>query len=314
MNVLDKIAPATVLRPQAVRQADQARPRTQDKVPVIAARDNVLVIRDGSVVGGIGVSSIDDALLTDEAVRAKLISYRNDVLKQLRFDVQLLVGTRPQNLEEWHRKLFESASRMQLFEERLNALNDGLAEYSSQGVFTRDAFVAFFGFAPDDLYGVPGKAHELAALLAGVGEPVVDETVDFASEIEHSVDCLVRWQKLIILRANFVERHLQAHPKPVRTIYLLTSFYPRIAGKVVSKLKGPLTETEIAESMRVLDHRCGQLQRGLERMQLAGWRASHDELVGNIQHFYHPSLAYLAARDGNADRSVSLRMMRARVS
>jgi len=56
-----------------------------------------------------------------------------------------------------------------------------------------------------------------------------------------------------------------------------------------------------------------QLLRGIERMKLKAWRASHDELVREIQYFYHPSQSQLACRELRLDRSVAMGLTRARM-
>ena len=56
-----------------------------------------------------------------------------------------------------------------------------------------------------------------------------------------------------------------------------------------------------------------QLLRGIECMRLKAWRASHDELVRDIQYFYHPSQSQLACRDPRMDRSVAMGLARVRV-
>src|SRR5690349_19514354 len=90
-------------KPNPKSKPDERLPRTQDQVAVIAAHDNMLILRDCSVIGAVGLSSVDDALLAPIELQAKLTSYRDDLLKRLRFDFQLLIGTRPQNLDSYHR-------------------------------------------------------------------------------------------------------------------------------------------------------------------------------------------------------------------
>ena len=77
------------------------RPTTQSLIKVVEAIDNVLVLRDGTVVAAVGLCSIDDRLLSADDLMQRLRFYRNSLLMHLDFDVQMLLGTRPQNLD-WH--------------------------------------------------------------------------------------------------------------------------------------------------------------------------------------------------------------------
>ncbi len=289
-------------------------PRTQDKVPVLAARDNLLILRDGGIIAAVGVGSLDDTLLPEPELHAKLAIYRDDLLKQLRFDVQLCIGTRPQNLDAYFDKLLNRADVLQVIETRLNAFEDGLASYIELRQWSAESFLAHFGFDVKQLVGTPGLAHDAARLLcdnSAKADPQLVETV--AACVRGSIDLIVHWQDLIHHRAKFVEGLVGANQAPVRTVYFVTSYYVRLANKATAKLKGPLTESEIARATKELDHRCNQLQRGIERMKLKAWRATHDELVRDLQYFYHPSQSQLAHRELRAERSVAMGLARARV-
>lgn len=289
------------------RQSKQPRaeklPRTQDQVAVIAVQDNVLILRDCTVVGAVGLNSVDDALLMPIELQAKLTTYRDDLLKRLRFEFQLLIGTRPQNLDPYHHALEQRLERLGQVEAHLSAMRERMEGYFQSDHFDEAIFTKHFGFAPDDLSGTPGMGHEAAwdlcrdTIRAKVsGSPLrLREALDaFRADVDSSLRMIARWQDLIYERSAFVEAAVQAIQAPVRTIYLVTSYNPRLLTKAV--VKGSLTDVELRQAREELDRRCGQLARGIERMKLSAWRATHDELLEEIRYFYHPSQALLARR------------------
>lgn len=288
---------------QGKRPREERLPRTQDQVAVIAAQDNVLILRDGTVVGAVGLSSVDDALLAPIELQAKLTTFRDDLLKRLRFEFQLLIGTRPQNLEPYHRALEQRLDQLSQVEAHLVTMRERLEGYFQSDHFDAATFTQLFGFAPDDLAGMPGMGHEAAWDLCrdtirvkAIGSSLrLREALDaFRADVETSLRLLARWQDLIYERSAFVEETVQSIQAPVRTIYLVTSYNPRLLTKAV--VKGPLTEGELRQALEELDRRCGQLARGIERMKLTAWRATHAELLEEVRYFYHPSQAQLARR------------------
>jgi hypothetical protein len=305
-------AQSAAIGPQRGRGAApvSSLPRTQDQVVVVAARDNVLVLRDHSVVAAIGISSIDDALLPGIELQAKLNAFRDDLLKRLRFDFQILIGTRPQDLDRYHRRLEQHIQRLARVEELLHAFGAGLEQYlggrghDGRDRFDVDDFSAHFGFAPDDLAGIPGMAHEAAwelcqdevmRHLAGQSQAVRQSALDdLRASVEHSAEVIVRWQDLLCERSAHIEALLQSIQAPVRTLYLVTSHNPRLITKTVAR--SVLSEAELLKAREELDRRCSQLARGIERMKLPAWRASHDELLNEVRHFYHPSQVQLARK------------------
>ncbi len=307
-------------KPNATLKPDERLPRTQDQVAVIAAHDNMLILRDCSVVGAVGLSSVDDALLAPFELQAKLTAYRDDLLKRLRFEFQLLIGTRPQNLDAYHRAFEQRLASLAQWESWLTSLKDRMEGYFACEHFDETSFRQHFGFAPNDLAGTPGMGHEAAwdlcndairAKVATGNSPLrLREALDaFSADVESSLRMLTRWQDLIYERSAFVEATVQSIQAPVRTIYLATSYNPRLLTKTV--VKGPITEAELQRAREELDRRCDQLARGIERMKLPAWRATHDELLDEIRYFYHPSQAQLARREIHLDRSVSMQLARA---
>jgi hypothetical protein len=297
----------------AVVQPAKPLPRTQDRVPVLQARDNVLILRDMSVAAAVGVGSVDDALLSDQEIRAKLETYREDLLKQIRFEFQIVIGTRPQNLDTYYSKLLYWLEDLQGAEQMLYRLEDGLTVYCQKGFSSEEAFQLAFRFSPDDLRGLPGAVHALASLMAnGDVDALALVEERGPAVIAEAVPKIIHWQNLIELRAQHLREQLGQRHAPVRTVYFATSYHVRLASKATARLKGPLSEDEIAKAIRELDNRCGQIARIVERMQLKAWRATHDELVREIQYFYHPSQEDLARRELHVERSVAMALARAR--
>lgn len=281
MRLLDR------LRRQPTVPAKAPLPRTQDKVPILRADRDVLILRDGGVAAAVRVSSMDDALLSEPELRAKLDTYREDLLKHLRFDVQLLIGTRPQNLDPWQHKLLADVERLDLLETRLMALEDGLPAYAAAGVFSADAFGADFGFVPDDLIRSPGQAHDVAWLLCTVAmAPNAEALASMSAIIAASIDTVAHWRELIVLRSRFVREIVASSGAQVRTITFVTSAYPRLTGKVAARLSSQLTDAELTAARHALDRRCEQLVRGLGRMGLSAERVGAGEMVEVARNLY----------------------------
>ena len=297
----------------SIVQPAKPLPRTQDRVPVLQACDNVLILRDMSVAAAVGVGSVDDALLSDQEIRAKLETYREDLLKQLRFEFQIVIGTRPQNLDTYYSKLLYWLEDLQSAEEMLYRLEDGLSAFCQKGVSSGEAFERAFDFHPDDLRGLPGAVHALTSLMAnGDVDALALVEERGPAVIAEAVPKIIHWQNLIELHARHLREQIEQRHAPVRTVYFATSYHVRLASNATARLKGPLSEDEIAKAIRELDNRCSQIARILERMQLKAWRATHDDLVNEIRYFYHPSQVDLAWRELRADRSVAIGLARAK--
>jgi hypothetical protein len=110
-----------------------------------------------------------------------------------------------------------------------------------------------------------------------------------------------------------VSSQIEQRFAPIRTVYFATSYHVRLASKTTARLKGPMSENEIAKAIRVLNNRCDQISRIIERMHLKAWRATNDELVREIQYFYHPSQVDLARRELRANQSVAMGLAQAKV-
>ncbi|MEP7198330.1 MAG: hypothetical protein ABI874_00820, partial [Chloroflexota bacterium] len=79
---------------------DHQYPPTQEHVLARGVRDGVLVLKDNTLVAVVGVQPMDLSLLTPEERQAQLMQYE-EALKELRFPHQIIVGTKPQNVEAY---------------------------------------------------------------------------------------------------------------------------------------------------------------------------------------------------------------------
>ena len=310
-NVLSRVHKRDMPNATPALRRGQALPRTQTQVQVIAARDNCLVLRDGSVVAAVGVGSVDDALLSEPELALKLQTFR-DFLANLKFDIQLLIGTRPQNLDAHYRRLNQHIERLELAAQRLADFHTGLEAFVTDvdgggdplGSPLPVVFADHFGWQPADLVGIPGGAHNAAQKLCqpdtlrrlqAADSALRQKMLDvMAGGIAHSIRFAEHWQAVLYDRLAHVEASVQAAQAPVRTFYVITSHNPRLLRKAVAA--GPLSEEEFIASKAELDERCRRLQHGIELMRLPAWRAAHDDLLLELRHFYHPSQAAMARR------------------
>ena len=293
-----------------------ALPSTQDAIAVVAAQGDVLILRNGSVVAGVGFGSMDDGLLSEGEVEARLGAYR-DLLKSVPFDFQLLIGTRPQNLNAYAAKMRRNAERLAEFQARVDCLIVRMSTYltsithSLGGV---DEFQRHFGFSPTNLFGVPGGAHEVALVLcdpqvmaAWPNAPVDvqrEEQARLAQKCEDSLTRLAHWQAILAGRVDAVEMAMEALQAPVRTFTFLVSFNPRLLNPI---RRGTLDVAELERACGELERRCSQLIAGLREMRLPHWRVTSDELLRDIRQFYHPAHSQLN-HEVSAERSVAMRL------
>ena len=303
---------------RAKRINADALPSTQDAIAVVAAQDDVLILRNGSVVAGVGFGSMDDGLLSEGEVEARLGAYR-DLLKSVPFDFQLLIGTRPQNLNAYAAKMRRNAERLAEAQAQVDCLIVRMSTYLA-GTKTADAagglrrFAQHFGFTPVGLFGVPGGAHEVALVLC---DPQVmaawpnapadvkrAEQARLTQKCEDSLTRLAHWQAILAARVDAVEMAIEALQAPVRTFTFVVSFNPRLLNPI---RRGPLDAAELERARRELDRRCTQLSAGLREMRLPHWSVSSDELLADIRRFYHPAHSQLN-HEVSADRSVAMRL------
>ena len=296
---------------------------SQDTVAVTAAQDSLLILRDFSVVAAVGFGSMSHAMLDGNELLAKLDGYRR-LLKYVRFDFQLLVGTRPQNLRAYQAKMARNLERLGQLQGHVDTLLFRLPDYvRTHPEVDATHFREAFGFASDDLFGVPGEAHSVARVLSQpyAMAAAVENTdapdaasvrtvlaADFVALCEQTANKLSHWQQVLTERLTHVETVVANAQAPVRTFYLVTSFNPRL---ITNMTKTPLTASELQRASEELDRRCAQLSEGLAGMNLTAWRVTHDELIDEIRHFYHPG----TKRDRpelTLDRSVGMQLARVR--
>ncbi len=289
---------------------------TQEAVAVVSAQDNVLVLRNGSVVAGVGFGSMSESLLSANELQARLMSYR-DVLRNASFDFQLLIGTRPQNLNSFQAKMKRNGDRLAQMQQHIDALTLRMPSYVNEaGKFGPAAFTQHFGFAPQALRGLPGGAHDAATTLCDASladdfktatpESRQSAIVNLIAQCEETLTHLGHWQSLIAERADYVEMEVEALQTPVRTFFFITSYSPNAIN--IRKATGMmLSAGDIQRASQELNRRCDELMRGLRAMRLPHWRAAHDELLEDVRHFYHPSQTQLT-HELRAERSVAMRL------
>jgi hypothetical protein len=309
-------------------------PRTQDRILVVGTRDDCLILRDGSVVAAVGFGSFDDALLADEQISSMTDAFKS-FLCLLRFDVQLLIGTRSQNLDPLGRRLLQRFDECVEQQRRVNALRDGLERYcidlveafqsaanTGDTVDVPDRFRSHFGFAPETLRGVPGEAAAIAQDLSRAGffaeliharredaalASVVSQLVcSLREQLDGSMDWLDHWEQLLLERRTFHEAFLQRMAAPVRVMHWVMRTNPRLVTGAIKH--GPLTEGEFRSAQRELAERCAQIIHAMQRMGLPAWRLTGDDLIRDITHFYHPAQSQLAQREARLERSVVAQM------
>jgi hypothetical protein len=309
-------------------------PRTQDRVLIVGTRDDCLILRDYSVVAAVGFGSVDDTLLSDEQINSMTDAFKS-FLSLLRFDVQLLMGTRAQNLDPLGQRLLQRFDECAEQQRRVCAFRDGLEGYclhllqafrsvnaDSVVIDVPARFRSHFGFAPETLREVPGEAAAIAQdlarasffaelLHAGKGDAdlagVVSHLVrSLREQLDASLDALDHWQQLLLGRRAFHDAFLQRMAAPVRVLHWVTRTNPRLVTGAVKR--GPLTEGEFRSAQRELGERCAHLMHAMQRMGLPAWRATGADLIDDITHFYHPAQSQLAQRETRLERSVVAQM------
>ncbi|NJM42136.1 MAG: hypothetical protein HC853_15980 [Anaerolineae bacterium] len=304
-------------RPKQAKRLNTAKlPSTQDAIQVAAAQDNVLILRNGTVVAAVGFGSMNDALLSETEIEAKLTSYRN-LLKSVQFEFQLLIGTRPQNLSNYFSKLAKKNERLNHIQLLVDTLIMRMRSYlqgrTASDIFDHATFESHFGFPPAMLFRSPGNAHTVAAdlcnpyLMAGMVQAAPEDRERvfqaWTTECNKTTYAITHWQDILSQRVSHIEVDIEALQTPVRTFYFVMSFKPRL----LSSGNMTLDTKELDRSKRELDRRCAQIEAGLKQMRLPYWRANHNELIEDIRHMYHPSQQQLNY-ELRAERSVAMRL------
>ncbi len=266
---------------------------------MVAIQEDVLILRNLSVVAALEVDSIDDALLAPDELESRLAIYRYDLLKQVRFDFQFLIGTRPQDLTPYYRQLAAQVDSWSAKEAALNALLESIEQ--ALAAWARGAR-ATSPVEAEALWGVPGEARDAALLLDDPEMPARWAAMDGPTRAEFaaalraavlgSLERVQSYQALLHDRAAYLQLATQQVQSPVRTFHVVSSYYPRpLPGG------GPLSAREIALAREELDKRCEQIARVLGRMRLETRRVSGEALLALVRNFYHPSSAQMARRD-----------------
>lgn len=309
---------------ESEEMVDGRVPRTQSLIEIAGARDNCLILRDTTVVAAIGFTSMDDTLLTDDDIALKQELYY-DLLVTLRFPVQFLITTRPQDMSPYFTELLEQRDRHDVMRHMVELFARRLPDYvRSSKASGETGFVKYFGWHPNDLIGTPGKAHDVAwklcdvsdlTLLRGKGEPphkagqteaeqFVAKQVALAEQakdieklcdaIRSSSGWLTRWRRILSEQIETVHASIRKAQSPVRRYYMVVSHSPRLK---TSLLTGKaISDQEFTRAGNRLAEYCRQMAAGIDAMGLPVWRASHDELLLDVRTFFNPSQALLAGR------------------
>ena len=292
---------------QTQRQQEAAGklPRTQELIEVVDARHNCLIRRDGSVVGAVGFSSIDDTLLTDDDIALKYALYY-EMLLTLRFDLQFLIATRPQNLGRYYEDVMAQLDIHRTSMHMIDSFADRLGDYVLAGRADERAFERHFGWHPNALIGAPGLAHQIArrlcdaqyvsAILLGTDdtrEKLIDE---LARGVRTSVLWLARWCDILSEQLDTVRQSVLRAQAPVRLFYFVSSHNPRVKIKTGILPSTPLTDEEFKTANERITERCRMIVDHLESMGLVAWRASHEDLLLDVRSFFNPNQGMLASR------------------
>ena len=280
-------------------------PRTQELIEAVGAKENCLILRDHSVIGAVGFRSIDSSLLTTEDIVSRLTIYA-EFLCSTRFEFQLLIGTRPQDLTQYYDKLVLAMEQHEKQIVRVLTLSDRFPEFVSQGqAAINDAgFAQFFGFGPNDFIGTPGKAHETALDLCDWQEarlffrlkPAQRKQLitQLRADIHTTVAMMMHWQDVLAEQLETVQLNVLHANAPVRTFFIVVSHNPRIRSKIIPK--GPMTEKEFARARSKLDEMCRLIKVFFGNMGMEAWRATDNDLLDDIRHFFNPANSIATAR------------------
>ena len=115
------------------------------------------------------------------------------------------------------------------------------------------------------------------------------------AEIASSLAALARWREVLLEQADVIQDIVQRAQAPVRTYYIVISSNPRLLSKTTASGRR-LGEGEFRGARERLDERCRQIHNGLEAMGVRSWRATDDDLLLELRHFFNPGLALLARR------------------
>ena len=276
-------------------------PATQDVIKIVDAQRGMIFLNDGTATAGVQIFSVSEALLTPRDVEMRILSYRDSLLKHVRFPFQWLIGTRPQVLDEHVQVVGGRLLELVRIEIALTTFASKLRAYLAVPEGHGQAlFAQHFGLDVEDFLGTPGAAHHVAETLcdarrmeqlhAAGHEPLESYVTECADGIEASITCLRAWSMRLRARTEHLVRFTAETGTPVRTLYLIVSHNPRLVAQA-----GSMNERELADTIRVLDDRCNQMISALVGVRVRAVRAPHTELLRQIQYFFHPSNLGLAS-------------------
>jgi hypothetical protein len=285
-------------------------PPTQEHVLLYGVKDGVLVLRDHTLAVGVGMTSVDLSLLDPDEAEAKVLQYRA-FLETLRFPVQIVVGTRPQDLEGYLGEIEQLIIGHERATGALQQTRDTIAGWQTG----EDVVDLAFLYPEPEAAPLPYPAGKSAAYFRDRVRMRADgDRLGFEKWLTRTVDLLderlsehEHRLRLLYGQAEHAQAAVDRVQAPVRTFYWIIAHNPRM---VETPLAGPLTRREFDDTKEVLEGRAAKVIAGLRHLGLAVWRATTTELVGEIFHFYHPPIplqariteaflkpSYLAFRD-----------------
>lgn len=279
-------------------------PRTQALIEIVGARDDCLILRDATVVAAVGFSSLDDTLLTDEDITMKLELYY-DLLVTLRFPVQFLITTRPQDMSPYFNELLIQRDHHDVMRTMVERFVGKIPSYvANPKLIGVQGFTAHFGWHPNELIGLPGMAREVAKKLCSVTHMTLlrnPERQDRDHKVDELCDAarttfgwLTRWRYLLQEQIDLVQDVIRKAQSPVRRYYLVVSHNQRVQ---TAMLPGrPISDHEFQRASSRVAEYCRQIATGIEAMGLMAWRTTQDDLLLDVRTFFNPSQSLMAGR------------------
>ncbi|NJM39244.1 MAG: hypothetical protein HC853_00020 [Anaerolineae bacterium] len=284
-------------------------PRTQDLIDIVGARDDCLILRDATVIAAVGFSSIDDTLLTDDDIAIKLELYY-DLLVTLRFPVQFLITTRPQDLSPYFSDLLLQRDRHDVMRNMVERFASRIPSFvrntNSTSLIGLEGFVSHFGWHPNNLIGMPGLARRIAWQLCDVEKVTLlrdptqmheaqeDKINKLCDAARTTCGWLTRWRRVLSEQIELVQTVVRKAQSPVRRYYLVVSHNQRI--KTAMLPNRAISDHEFQRASARVAEYCRQIAAGIDAMGLTVWRATQDDLLLDVRTFFNPSQSILAGR------------------
>jgi hypothetical protein len=265
-------------------------------MPVIAQLPDALLRRDGHVVGAIGFSSVSDGVLLPDDALTRLAAF-GLMLKNLKFRAQLLISTRPQNIQTYRLKMRAREIELDASAACVRRLLALLPAFAGQARVTPESargFESHFGFPIIRLAGLPGRVSHVAT---GLGNPAwwssqiqsgkLDESLERAVTLcRESLDVVAHWLDTVRMRADFVDATVRRLKRPVRVLLMVTSVPSR-----VTSFTSDVSAERFAAPLRSLDQRLVHFEQTIAEMGLPSWRLNEAELLDELLRVYRPAYA-----------------------